>query len=104
MLTEWSALLADHLRHRIAVSAWYVLRDDEAGEARLIDIVDAFVMGAKYAISVGAAAATVGIIVGIVTLTGVGFKLSAIITGTRRAISRGCSCDVVPATCSTSRR
>ena len=31
---------------------------------RLIDIADAFVLGAKYAISVGAAAATVGIIVG----------------------------------------
>ena len=54
---------------------------DDAGKARLIDILDAFVVGAKYAISVGAAAATVGIIIGIVTLTGVGFKLSTIITG-----------------------
>jgi TRAP-type uncharacterized transport system fused permease subunit len=43
---------------------------------------DAFVIGAKYAISVCAAAATVGIIVGVVTLTGIGFKLSAIITST----------------------
>ena len=41
------------------------------GRTRLIDLVDAFVMGAKYAISVGAAAATVGIIVGVVTLAGV---------------------------------
>ena len=54
---------------------------DEAGKARFFDILDAFVVGAKYAISVGAAAATVGIIIGIVTLTGVGFKLSTIITG-----------------------
>ena len=61
--------------------AWYVLRD-AGGRERLMDIIDAFVMGAKYAISVGAAAATVGIIVGVVTLTGIGFKLSAIITGT----------------------
>ena len=37
-------------------------------------------MGAKYAIGVGAAAATVGIIVGVVTLTGVGFKISFIVT------------------------
>ena len=50
-------------------------------EQRRMDILDAFVVGAKYAISVGAAAATVGIIIGIVTLTGVGFKLSTIITG-----------------------
>jgi TRAP-type uncharacterized transport system fused permease subunit len=38
------------------------------------------VVGAKYAIGVGAAAATVGIIVGVVTLTGVGFKISYIVT------------------------
>ena len=44
-------------------------------------------VGAKYAISVGAAAATVGIIIGIVTLTGVGFKLSTIITGYAADIS-----------------
>jgi TRAP transporter 4TM/12TM fusion protein len=38
--------------------------------------------GAKYALAVGAAAATVGIVVGIVTLTGVGFKVSFIVTST----------------------
>ncbi len=52
-----------------------------AGRARLYDMIDALVLGAKYAISVGAAAATVGIIVGVVTLTGVGFKISNIVTG-----------------------
>jgi TRAP transporter 4TM/12TM fusion protein len=52
----------------------------DAGKAKVIDLVDAFVLGAKYAIGVGAAAATVGIIVGIVTLTGVGFKISFIVT------------------------
>lgn len=61
----------------LAIRAW--LSTDE-GKARVIDMVDAFVVGAKYAISVGAAAATVGIIVGIVTLTGVGFKISFIVT------------------------
>jgi len=79
-LTEWAGLLAI-IAASIAVSAWFVLKD-AGGHRRLIDIADAFVMGAKYAISVGAAAATVGIIVGVVTLTGVGFKLSAIITST----------------------
>jgi TRAP transporter 4TM/12TM fusion protein len=63
-----------------AVSIAFVLRSPE-GKARVVDIIDAFVTGAKYAIGVGAAAACVGIIVGIVTLTGVGFKLSNIITG-----------------------
>lgn len=59
--------------------AFAYLRSD-AGKAKVIDLIDAFVVGAKYAISVGAAAATVGIIVGIVTLTGVGFKISFIVT------------------------
>ncbi len=61
----------------LAIRAW--LTSDE-GRARVVDMVDAFVVGAKYAISVGAAAASVGIIVGIVTLTGVGFKISFIVT------------------------
>jgi TRAP transporter 4TM/12TM fusion protein len=79
ILTEWAGLLPI-FGGSLAVSAWHIARD-KAGKARLFDILDAFVVGAKYAISVGAAAATVGIIIGIVTLTGVGFKLSTIITG-----------------------
>ena len=43
-------------------------------------LVEAFITGAKYAIAVGAAAATVGIIVGVVTLTGVGFRITDLIT------------------------
>ena len=43
--------------------------------------------GAKYALAVGAAAATVGIVVGVVTLTGVGFKISYIVTTTAAQIA-----------------
>ncbi|MBA3516554.1 MAG: TRAP transporter permease [Rhizobiales bacterium] len=46
------------------------------------DIFAAFVTGAKYALAVGAAAATVGIVIGVVTLTGVSFKLAFIVTST----------------------
>ena len=56
----------------------YISRAD--GKAATAEMSDAFVVGAKYAIGVGAAAATVGIIVGVVTLTGVGFKISFIVT------------------------
>ncbi len=45
--------------------------------------------GAKYALAVGAAAATVGIVIGVVTLTGVGFKISYIITAASQAIAGG---------------
>ncbi|SKA35032.1 TRAP transporter permease [Consotaella salsifontis] len=46
------------------------------------DVLDAFILGAKYALAVGAAAATVGIIIGVVTLTGVSFKIAYMVTST----------------------
>lgn len=52
-------------------------------------LVEAFSTGAKYALAVGAAAATVGLVIGVVTLTGVGFKLSTIITGAAQAVAGG---------------
>ena len=52
-------------------------------------LLEAFETGAKYALAVGAAAATVGIVIGVVTLTGVGFKLSTIITGAAKAMAGG---------------
>jgi TRAP transporter 4TM/12TM fusion protein len=59
-------------------------------------LVEAFETGAKYALAVGAAAASVGIVIGVVTLTGVGFKISFIITGAATTIANGLSM-VVPA-------
>ena len=50
------------------------------GRLTVAELIDGFVTGAKYALAVGAAAATVGIVVGVVTLTGVGFKISFIVT------------------------
>ena len=88
-LTTWAGLLAIVIPSAIA-AALYVLRDPK-GKETAISIADGFVVGAKYAISVGAAAATVGIIVGIVTLTGVGFKLSDIVTSSAASLSQGLS-------------
>jgi TRAP transporter 4TM/12TM fusion protein len=47
-----------------------------------IEIFEGLRDGAKYALAVGVAAATVGIVIGVVTLTGVGFKISFIVTAT----------------------
>ena len=88
VLTEWSGLLLI-IGACIAVSAWWTIADKLEGRERLIQMADAFVLGAKYAISVGGAAATVGIIVGIVTLTGIGFKLSVIITTASGLLANG---------------
>jgi TRAP transporter 4TM/12TM fusion protein len=61
------------------------------------DIVVCLRDGAKYALAVGAAAATVGIVVGIVTLTGVGFKLSYIVTSVAASMA-GEVGEILPAT------
>ncbi|MFD1910775.1 TRAP transporter permease [Halodurantibacterium flavum] len=44
------------------------------------DIWDGFVIGARYSLAVTAAAALVGVIIGVVTLTGVGFKIAFMVT------------------------
>ncbi|HET9208000.1 MAG TPA: TRAP transporter fused permease subunit, partial [Burkholderiaceae bacterium] len=73
-----------------AVATPFVLRAlDVKGRIGLGTLVEAFETGAKYALAVGAAAATVGIVIGVVTLTGVGFKLSTIITGAAQGIAGG---------------
>ena len=43
-------------------------------------IVEGFILGAKQSLSVTAAAALVGVVIGIVTLTGVGFKIAYMVT------------------------
>jgi TRAP transporter 4TM/12TM fusion protein len=67
-----------------------------SGRIGLHTMVEAFETGAKYALAVGAAAATVGIVIGVVTLTGVGFKLSTIITGAAHGMAGGIV-DLLPA-------
>ena len=52
-------------------------------------LLEVFETGAKYALAVGAAAGTVGIVIGVVTLTGVGFKISYIITSAAASVAQG---------------
>ncbi len=59
-------------------------------------LVEALETGAKYALAVGAAAAAVGIVIGVVTLTGVGFKISYIITSAAQAVAGGVG-SIIPA-------
>ena len=57
---------------------------------RLRDLYEAFETGAKYALAV-AAAGTVGIVIGVVTLTGVGFKISYIVISAAQSLAGGAS-------------
>ncbi len=53
----------------------------------LPDLYDCFKLGAKYALAVGASAASVGIIVGVVSLTGMGFKVSFMVTSSAQQLA-----------------
>lgn len=84
-IVEWTGL-ALLFAYCVLACLWFLFKE-KGGKDKIADILDAFVLGAKYAIGVGAAAATVGIIVGVVTLTGVGFKLSNIVVGLANELS-----------------
>ncbi len=75
---EWIKLGLFMVAVGAALVAW--LWGGVTGRIKHSVLVEAFETGAKYALAVGAAAATVGIVIGVVTLTGVGFKISFIIT------------------------
>ena len=60
------------------------------------ELIDAFQLGAKYALAVGAAAAAVGIVVGVVTITGTPFRVSFIVTQSALSMAEAASV-VVPA-------
>lgn len=46
-----------------------------------LGVWEGFILGAKQSLSVTAAAALVGVVIGVVTLTGVGFKIAYMVTG-----------------------
>jgi TRAP transporter 4TM/12TM fusion protein len=91
--SEWIKLGLFAAGVAIAIAGWKL--GDITGRIRHGVLVEAFETGAKYALAVGAAAATVGIVIGVVTLTGVGFKISFIITTWATTIATSLS-HVVP--------
>ncbi len=71
----------------VVLTPWLLQRARIRGRISAASVVEAFETGAKYALAVGAAAATVGIVIGVVTLTGVGFKVSFIVTSAAQSIA-----------------
>ena len=63
-------VIQNFIRHDIRTAITESIRETWEG----------FVVGAKYSLSVTAAAALVGVIIGVVTLTGVGFKIAYMVT------------------------
>ena len=97
LVSRWIEDLAMPLFIITVVAVPFLLK--RAGIAGRINggtVVETLETGAKYALAVGAAAATVGIVIGVVTLTGVGFKVSYIVTTAAQAIAGGVT-SVLPA-------
>ncbi|WP_240722334.1 TRAP transporter fused permease subunit [Poseidonocella sp. HB161398] len=65
------------------------LRRDEPQPLR--QLAEAFVTGAKYALIVGVAAAVVGITIGVINTTGVGFRVGFLVTSGAAQIAGGLS-------------
>ncbi|MFC5497796.1 TRAP transporter permease [Caenimonas terrae] len=97
--SEWIKLGLFAAGVALALAGW--LLAGVTGRIHHRVLVEAFETGAKYALAVGAAAATVGIVIGVVTLTGVGFKISYIITTWAAVIAGGLSAVIPTAFAST---
>lgn len=53
------------------------------------ELLESLHMGTRYALAVGAAAAAVGIVVGVINTTGLGFRLGFMVTGGARDLAEG---------------
>ncbi|MCQ0972027.1 TRAP transporter permease [Paracoccus sp. TK19116] len=60
-------------------------------KAAAAGVYDGFIMGSKQSLSVTAAAALVGVVIGVVTLTGVGFKIAYMVTSIAAGWAEGVS-------------
>ncbi|MGD9881733.1 MAG: TRAP transporter permease [Reyranella sp.] len=78
VLADWFAEITFSLFVLLCIALW---RLNPAPALHWRDLLDAFTIGAKYALAVGAAAAAIGIIIGVVTLTGTALKFATIIVG-----------------------
>ncbi len=53
------------------------------------DVLEGCVMGVKYALAVGAVCAAIGIVVGVVNATGLGFRLGFMVTNSAQTLAEG---------------
>ncbi len=77
-MSDWYSEITFALFALLCVVLW---RRNPAPALHWRELLDAFAVGAKYALAVGAAAAAIGIIIGVVTLTGTALKFATIIVG-----------------------
>lgn len=77
-MADWFGEITFGLFALLCVALW---RLNPAPAIHWRELLDAFTVGAKYALAVGAAAAAIGIIIGVVTLTGTALKFATIIVG-----------------------
>ena len=70
----------------LLAGAWLGILNRQA-PMRVNDMSNAVALGAKYALAVGAAAAAVGIVVGVINTTGVGFRVGFMVSNSAAGIA-----------------
>ena len=75
----WAAFQSINIAVLVALLGFLLKRDFKSGKALILGIPKAFENGARSAIGVAAACACAGIVVGVVTLTGLGLKFAHLI-------------------------
>jgi TRAP transporter 4TM/12TM fusion protein len=75
----WAAFQSINIAVLVALIGFVVRRDFKSGRALILGIPKAFENGARSAIGVAAACACAGIVVGVVTLTGLGLRFAHLV-------------------------
>ena len=75
----WAAFQSINIAVLVALLGFLVKREFKSGKALLLGVPKAFENGARSAIGVAAACACAGIVVGVVTLTGLGLKFAHLV-------------------------
>ncbi len=75
----WAAFQSINIAVLVALLGFLLKRDFKSGKALILGIPKAFENGARSAVGVAAACACAGIVVGVVTLTGLGLKFAHLV-------------------------
>ena len=77
---KWlDGVFAPELMALLVAGSWIALLNPQP-QTRFGELIDTVATGAKYALAVGAAAAAVGLVIGVINTTGLGFRVSFMVT------------------------
>jgi len=80
VIWKWAdGVFAPELTAMLLAGSWIALVNPQR-QTQFSELVETIATGAKYALAVGAAAAAVGLVIGVINTTGLGFRVSFMVT------------------------